>query len=68
MKKRLVSIVLFFDVIALAITGIFMIFDDLVGEQVEFVSQAIHSIGGSVFMFFTVYHIIYNWKNAEILY
>jgi cytochrome b subunit of formate dehydrogenase len=62
MKKRLVSTVLFFDVIVLAITGIIMIFDDLIGESVEFVANVIHSIAGIVFMFFTIYHIIYNYK------
>jgi cytochrome b subunit of formate dehydrogenase len=65
MKKRLVSIVLFFDVIVLAITGIIMIFDDFINEPAEFVANVIHSVAGIAFMFFTVYHIIYNWKTLK---
>jgi putative Ca2+/H+ antiporter (TMEM165/GDT1 family) len=63
MKKRaLVSIILFFDVILLAITGLVAVFDDLIGERAEFVVKLIHFIAGLLFMFFAIYHIIYNWK------
>jgi hypothetical protein len=53
---------LFFDVILLAVTGIVAVFDDLIGEQAEFVVKLIHFVAGLVFMIFVVYHIVYNWK------
>ncbi|MDR2026144.1 MAG: DUF4405 domain-containing protein [Prevotellaceae bacterium] len=62
MKRAVVSIVLFFDVILLAVTGIVAVFDNLIGEQAEFVVKLIHFIAGLVFMVFAVYHIVYNWK------
>lgn len=61
-KRALVSTVLFFDVILLAITGLVAVFDDLIGEKAEFVVKLIHFIAGLLFMFFVIYHIIYNWK------
>jgi hypothetical protein len=62
MKRAMVSTVLFFDVILLSVTGIVALFDNLIGEQAEFVVKLIHFIAGLVFMVFTVYHIVYNWK------
>jgi threonine/homoserine/homoserine lactone efflux protein len=63
MKKRaLVSVILFFDVILLAITGLVAVFDQFIGETAEFIVKLIHFITGLLFIILAVYHVIYNWK------
>jgi hypothetical protein len=63
MKKRaLVSVILFFDAILLAITGLVAVFDNLIGETAEFIVKLIHFIAGLLFIILAVYHAIYNWK------
>jgi threonine/homoserine/homoserine lactone efflux protein len=63
MKKRaLVSVMLFFDVILLAVTGLVAVFDQFIGEKAEFIVKLIHFITGLLFIILAVYHVIYNWK------
>jgi hypothetical protein len=63
MKKRaMVSVMLFFDVILLAITGLVAVFDNLIGETAELIVKLIHFIAGLLFIILAVYHVIYNWK------
>jgi hypothetical protein len=66
MKRAVVSIVLFFDVILLSVSGIVAVFDNFIGEQAEFVVKLIHFVAGLVFMVFTAYHIVYNRKVLKL--
>ncbi|MDR2813115.1 MAG: hypothetical protein LBB79_00440 [Prevotellaceae bacterium] len=67
MKKReLVSVVLFFDVILLAMTGLAAVLDDLIGEKAEFIVKLVHFVAGLLFIVLAVYHVIYNWKALKL--